>query len=148
MQKIFFVIDPDASDNERMARILTKAVEGADVIRVGNAEAAIAEMEARRLVPSLIFCTLDLPGMSGLEFLAELRQHRWLERVQVAIVSDDAPDRQVLASYRLGACAFLTRPIQPHEVREAVRDFGVPAVTTNTGLVAQAEVLRRASHAA
>ncbi|MFN0148247.1 MAG: response regulator [Dehalococcoidia bacterium] len=138
MQKFFLVIDSNEEDGSKTVKQLTAVIPGAEATWAPSAEAALALLESQRLVPSLIFAALELPGMTGLELLGEIRTRRWLERAPVAILSELASDRQVIASYRLGACAFLAKPVRPHELREAVRDFGVPAVRLSTGGVVEA----------
>jgi DNA-binding response OmpR family regulator len=138
MQKIFVVIDPVEADGALTIRNLTVAVPGSQSSWAASGEAALELMEERRLAPSLVFCAFELPGMSGLELLGEMRKRRWLDRVPVAIISEPVSDRQVVASYRLGACAFLTRPVRPFELREAVRDFGIPAATLQAGAIVDA----------
>jgi DNA-binding NarL/FixJ family response regulator len=65
--------------------------------------------------------------MNGIEFLGKVRQRRWLERVPVTLLSEPVDDRIVITCYRLGAAAFLTKPARQYELREAVRDFAIPA---------------------
>jgi DNA-binding response OmpR family regulator len=148
MQKIFVVIDPVEADGAQTIRNLTVAVPGSQALYAASAEAALELLEERRLAPSIIFSAFELPGMSGLELLGEMRERRWLDRVPVAIISEPVSDRQVVASYRLGACAFLTRPVRPLELREAVRDFGIPATTLQAGAIVDASRPARVMSAA
>ena len=134
MYRLFLVIDPDPATRVQLPRQLTMLYPGADVLVATSAEDAFQQLEASHAAPSLIFSEVDLPGMSGLEFLATLRQERGLERTPVAMLAERSSDRQVVACYRLGACAFLAKPVRPFELREAVRDFAVAA----TRMVAQA----------
>jgi DNA-binding NtrC family response regulator len=136
MQKFFLIIDPDQSLGEPpVVQQALAGIRGAEVVLVSNAEAAMDLLEERRVVPSLVFCTLELPGMSGLDFLGEVRRRRWLERTPVAIMSKSATDRQVVQAYRLGASTFLAKPLRPFEVRDAIREFGSAAVPMRSGTV-------------
>ena len=148
MQKLFLVIDSNEGEGAKTVKQLTTLIAGSEATWAPSAEAGLAYLEGRRLVPSMIFSALELPGMTGLEFLGEIRLRRWLERAPVAILSDLASDRQIIASYRLGACAFLAKPVRPHELREAVRDFGIPAVQLSTGGVIEPQAPSLAASAA
>jgi len=135
MQKIFVVVDGLAGMREQTVRQLQGASPGAEVIEAASGEAALQLLEERRLAPSMLFTALELPGMTGLELLGEIRHRRWLERVPVAMLSEPVSDRQVVSSYRLGACVFLTQPVRARELQEAVRDFGRAAVQMNAASV-------------
>ena len=148
MHKLFLVIDPNEADGTRTVKQLTTVIPVSEATWVPSAETALALLESQRLVPSLIFSALELPGMTGLELLGEIRLRRWLERAPVAILSELASDRQIIASYRLGACAFLAKPVRPHELREAVRDFGIPAVQLSAGGVVEPQAPSLARSAA
>ena len=134
MQKFFLVIDPEQSlGDPPLVQQAIAAIPGAEVVLVPDAESAIDLLEERRVVPSMVFCNLELAGMSGLDFLGAIRRRRWLERTPVAIMSNAASDRQVVQSYRLGACTFLAKPLRAFEIREAIREFGSAAVPMRSG---------------
>ncbi|MCC6388225.1 MAG: response regulator [Dehalococcoidia bacterium] len=128
MRHTFLVVDSQPSDLENTARQLKLVVPGAEILTAPSAEAALALLEEQRIVPSMIFVDYHLPGMSGIEMLGEVRHRRWLERAPVAMLSQPVADKVVVTSYRLGACAFLSKPARAHELREAVRDFAQAAL--------------------
>ncbi len=147
MYRLFLVIDPDPAARVQFPRQLTTLFPGADVLVATSAEDGIQQLEAAHATPSLIFSELDLPGMSGLELLATLRQQRGFERTPVAVMSERTSDRAVLAAYRLGACAFLAKPVRPFELREVVRDFGHTATRMVAPLASGPDLGPRASAA-
>ena len=123
----FLVIDGDERVLARSVQQVAAAQRGAEVLSASSGEAALELLEARHCEPSLIFVDFNLPDMNAIEFLGAIRQSRWLSHVPVALLSESVEDRNVVSCYRLGACAFLTKPVQGHELREAVRDFARPA---------------------
>lgn len=123
----FLVIDDNGPEAARTTQQLRAIEPAADVLLASCGEAALALLEERRLLPSLIFVDFTLPDMNGLELLGKIRQRRWLERTPIAMLSEPVADKHVVNSYRLGACAFIQKPARPHELRETVRDFAQPA---------------------
>jgi two-component system chemotaxis response regulator CheY len=123
MRWTFLVVDSDAAGVEEARRLLTALGPGAEVLTAASGEAALALLEEQRVLPSLVLVEYELAGMNGIDLLGEVRHRRWLERVPVALVSRAAPDRVLVTAYRLGACAFLAKPLRAHELRETVRDF-------------------------
>jgi CheY-like chemotaxis protein len=127
MRWTFLIVDANDRDATVTTQHLQRVMPGAEILRATTGEAAIALLEEARLVPSMIFLDFALPSMNGIEFLGNVRQRRWLERVPVTLLSEPVDDRLVVTCYRLGAAAFLTKPVRVHELREAVRDFATPA---------------------
>lgn len=60
----------------------------------------------------VIVLDLGLPGMSGLEVLANLKQDFLLSAVPVVVLSGGAEPEELMQVYRLGACAFMKKPDQ------------------------------------
>lgn len=123
----FLVVDDDEAARVCSASQLQRLQPSAEVLTVASGDAALALLEEQRLVPSLIFLDFAMAGAGGLAFLSELRSRRWLEKAPVAMLTDPIDDRHVINCYRLGACAFLTKPVQLYELRETLRDFAEPA---------------------
>lgn len=127
MSYTFLVIDKSANEAARTLQQLTVAQRGAEVLTATSGQGAIALLEERKLAPSLIFLEFNLPDMNGIEFLGKVRQTRWLSQVPVAMLSEAVEDRHIVSCYRLGLCAFLTKPVQAFELRETLRDFSRPS---------------------
>lgn len=131
----FLVVDDNGAEREIISDLLQRAMPGAQVLQANGSDEALGLVEERRLVPSLVFTDLAMPGGGGLELLAGLRRVRWLERTPLAVISDLMSDREVLIAYRLGACAVLTKPARLHELRDVVREFAQPAKLMSAGTI-------------
>lgn len=119
----FLVIDGNEAEAARTVQQLKAIQPAGEVLTATSGEAALALLEERRLIPSLMFVDFGLRDMNGFEFLGKVRQRRWLERAAVAMLSEPVADKFIVNSYRLGACAFLQKPARTHELRETVREF-------------------------
>lgn len=123
----FLIIDHNAEESALTAEQLKRLQPGCDVLTTRSGAAALALLEEQRLVPSLTFLDYSLPDLNGIEFLGSLRHTRWLDGAPVAMLTGPANDRVVVTCYRLGAAAFLTKPVPLHELRETLRAFARPA---------------------
>lgn len=74
-----------------------------------DAEAGL--LAAERLRPDAIFIDMCLPGMSGLEFVARMRNHPGLKSIPCVIVSANASLQEIAAAHADGCDAYLTKPI-------------------------------------
>jgi CheY-like chemotaxis protein len=112
------VIEDDESDALLLVHALDRA--GCSPLPVvGRAEEAVRYLQgagqysARDLypLPALIVLDLSLPGMSGLEFLAWLREQPLLSAIPVIVLSGSAFLQDVTRAYALGAKTFFTKPL-------------------------------------
>jgi signal transduction histidine kinase/ActR/RegA family two-component response regulator len=75
---------------------------------------------AREHRPMLILLDLNLPDMDGEDVLRRLRDDPRTSRIPVVIVSADASQRQVQRLLSTGASAYLTKPIDVHQLLKHV----------------------------
>lgn len=61
--------------------------------------------------PDLILLDLNLPGMGGLEVLAEIRADDALRLIPVVILSTSQAEQDIVQSYNLYANAYVTKPV-------------------------------------
>jgi DNA-binding NarL/FixJ family response regulator len=138
MRFVFLVVDAHEIERDHTAGLLARLVPAAEVLAADSGEAALALLEGRRVVPSLAFLEQSLPGINGLEFMSEIRNRRWLERMPIVMLSNSSSDRLVVSAYRLRACAFLTKSARVFELRECIRDYAQPAVRMASGTLVSA----------
>ncbi|ELY38391.1 response regulator [Natronorubrum tibetense] len=77
-------------------------------------------------VPDLVLLDLNLPRMTGLEFLETIKDDATLARIPVLVLTSSEAVEDVLDSYELSANAYLTKPTDPDEYAamvEAVAEF-------------------------
>jgi two-component system, OmpR family, response regulator len=108
-------------DDEPPMRELARAVldDGYEFGEAADGLECIAD--ARRVPPDLMLIDLMLPGISGLELLAELRADPALAGVPVVVMSAwNHLEREALAA---GAARFFGKPFEPEELRRAVNEL-------------------------
>ncbi len=75
--------------------------------------------------PDLILLDLNMPRMDGREFLAELKGDETLQQIPVVVLTTSEVERDVVASYRLGASGYVTKPVDMDQFIDAIRQVGV-----------------------
>lgn len=107
-------------DHALVRSAIRGALEAPDIEIV--AEAATAEAafdEALRTRPDLILLDVDMPGMSGLQLIRELRPR--LPDTKIVMLSVSGEDRNVLEAMRHGAAGYLTKDLGPEALQRTVR---------------------------
>lgn len=84
---------------------------GFESIACETAESALEKLKAG-LTPALVLLDLNLPGMSGLDFLKHFRD-RYKATIPVIIVSARNSDEDIIAGLGYGADEFVTKPFSP-----------------------------------
>lgn len=75
--------------------------------------------------PDLILLDLNMPRMDGRECLAALKRDPDLTDIPVVVLTTSDVERDVVASYTLGAAGYITKPVDVIQFMAAIRDLGV-----------------------
>jgi DNA-binding response OmpR family regulator len=70
--------------------------------------------------PDLFILDINMPGVSGIDFLEFLRRRTDLKNIPVVMLSTEASDVMVDRAIALGADAYVTKPVALHELEEAM----------------------------
>ena len=73
--------------------------------------------------PSLILLDINLPRLSGLEVLTELKSDRDLLTIPVVVLTTSGAQEDILRSYQLHANAYVTKPVDFDQFIRAVRQI-------------------------
>jgi len=108
---------------------------GHDALAVRTAEAALATLERQR--PDAIILDINLPGMSGLDFL-QLRPVRE-SGLPIVAISGVATESQARECLRLGALDFLGKPVALERLNEVLTFLEPHALTRRAEQARQSE---------
>lgn len=105
-----YVIEDEESISNLIKLYLTK--EEMDAKTFLNAEDALIQLKEGQK-PNLIILDLNLPGMSGFDFLEELQKLFEKELPSVMILSARDTDEDIIKGLGYGADEFVTKPFSP-----------------------------------
>ncbi len=112
-------------DTPSDARLIREALESGTVPmhvhHVPDGETALDYVREAGTRPDLVLLDLHLPGRSGLEVLAELKQDPSLRRLPVVMLTSSAAQQDVASSYDLHANSYVTKPTDPDDFGDVVR---------------------------
>ncbi|MEX2536491.1 MAG: response regulator [Trueperaceae bacterium] len=75
--------------------------------------------------PQLVLLDINLPKLSGLEVLKQVRNSERTRLLPVVMLTTSKQDRDVLDSYMNGANSYVQKPVSFTEFTEAVRQLGI-----------------------
>ncbi len=74
--------------------------------------------------PHLILLDMNMPRMNGRECLAALKQDEDVRDIPVVILTTSTVERDVVASYNLGASGYIAKPMDMQQFSDAIRHLG------------------------
>ncbi len=107
-------------DDPDQAELIAKALAFSDlpsVTVVGTGSEALGSLLPEdglepQLVPSLVLLDLNLPDISGIDVLRQLRQAVWLAAVPVVVLTSHHSDEMVKTCLAAGANAFVIKAVR------------------------------------
>jgi chemotaxis family two-component system response regulator Rcp1 len=73
--------------------------------------------------PDLVLLDLNMPRMSGLEVLEEIKQHPEWKRLPVVMMTSSSHEKDILGAYGRHVNCYVTKPIDFDQFIEAVRSI-------------------------
>ena len=89
---------------------------------LGAGDGLLGVQLARLNLPNIILMDINLPGISGLEALALLREDPKTAHIPVVAVSANAMPRDIEKGRQAGFFAYLTKPIKVQEFMDVLDD--------------------------
>lgn len=109
-------------DNDEHAELVREALTGCSlscsVSRFVDAESGLRTLEwmahrkslRQKSTPDLILLETELPGMSGLEFLEQVRSIESLKAVPIVVLSSSDCPEMIARAYRAGVNSYIVKP--------------------------------------
>jgi len=111
------IVDDEEAARYGMRRALSTF--GYNITEAGTAEAARALIKQQQ--PDLLLLDVNLPGMSGLEFLRELKSENGNGPL-VIIVTAHGSERLAVEAVKTGAYDYLSKPFELEDLRLVVKN--------------------------
>ncbi len=116
--KILYIEDNSA--NVRFLVSIFKRFEGISILTAQTAEQGL--VLARTAQPDLVLMDINLPGMSGVDALAELRDHVDTSRLPVVAISAVANAEEIDRGMKAGFFAYITKPFTVDKILGVVNE--------------------------
>jgi CheY-like chemotaxis protein len=131
MRKPILQVEDSADDARLLQLAFQKAGVTNQIITVQDGEEALCYLNGegacadrnRFPMPGVILLDLKLPGISGFDVLAWIKQQSSLKEILIVVISGHSEISQLNRAYSLGAHSFLTKPINGQDVANLTNAF-------------------------
>jgi len=115
--KILFIED-DLIENMKFKRTVAKLNVKPTILEAKNGEEALAILRLDDELPDILLLDLNMPRMSGIEFLRILKEDEKLKYLPTIILTTSENRVDLLECYRIGIAGYVIKPLK-YEVYES-----------------------------
>lgn len=132
-RQIILLVEDNPNDVELTLRGFEKSKVAHQIVVASDGEEALdylfaAGVHADRdpgAWPEVVLLDLKLPKMSGFELLRSLRSDARTKRLPVVILTSSNEEKDIAASYDLGANSYVRKPVDFSQFADAARQLGL-----------------------
>jgi two-component system chemotaxis response regulator CheY len=117
MAMVMFVDDSETA--LASTRIATQGMP-IEISQFISAIEALANIKNASVKPDLIITDLNMPGMNGLEFLAQLRNIEATKKTPVLMLTTETKDELKQQGKALGLTGWIVKPFNPDQLKMAI----------------------------
>ena len=117
------LIDDDEDDQELFQLALGDVARDVQCKVLTSAKEALHHLETGLGTIDLIFLDLNMPIMTGQQFLAELKERQLLDEIPVIVLSTSSDATIVKQARSLGARKFITKPSNFQELKDILHNI-------------------------
>ncbi|HTV60977.1 MAG TPA: response regulator transcription factor [Verrucomicrobiae bacterium] len=118
MKKTVVVVEDDRGLREQLVQILDTAPDIKCVGAFNSGESALPEVLKRR--PDVVLMDIKLPGMSGIQCVAEIK--KVIPAIQIIMVTIYEDSERIFRALKAGADGYLVKSGPPEQLLNAIRD--------------------------
>jgi CheY-like chemotaxis protein len=126
------LVEDDPRDQELTLTALSEYQLADQIVVVNDGAEALDYLHRRGMYstipsgnPAVVLLDLKMPKLGGLEVLRDIRATPGLQLLPVVIVTSSREEADIRESYKLGANAFVVKPVDFHALLDAMKAIGL-----------------------
>jgi two-component system response regulator len=125
--KVILLIEDNPSDVDLTRRALERSRIANDLVVAEDGEAALEYLRREDLyeLPALALLDLNLPKLSGLEVLRQIRADARTRRLPVVILTSSKEEQDLAAGYDLGVNSYIRKPVDFKQFAHCIEQLGL-----------------------
>jgi CheY-like chemotaxis protein len=125
-KKPILVVEDDRVDAMTVKRSLKELNITNHVEIAGNGEEALAYLRnPQQEKPCIILLDLNMPRMSGMEFLRIIKHDQAFKRIPVVVLTTSRDEQDKIESFDLGVAGYMIKPVDYWQFVEVVKTINL-----------------------
>jgi len=109
------LIEDDMIEVMKLNRAIGSLQLSHNIIEANNGEEALKLLENKDSLPDIILLDLNMPKISGIEFLKILKADDRLKYIPTIILTTSNNQRDLLECYKIGIAGYVLKPLKYEE---------------------------------
>ncbi len=114
-------IEDDNIETMKMKRTVSKLNMNLNITEAKNGEEALNYLRNTDVLPDIILLDLNMPRMSGIEFLGILKADDNLKFLPTIILTTSENRKDLLECYRIGIAGYVIKPLKYNDYENNLR---------------------------
>jgi CheY-like chemotaxis protein len=106
------LIEDDQIEIMKLHRTVSKLQLTHKITEAKNGEAALEYLRSNNVLPDIILLDLNMPRMSGIEFLSILKADENLKYLPIVILTTSENRVDLLQCYKIGIAGYVIKPLK------------------------------------
>ena len=106
------LIEDDTIEVMKFKRTITSLKLNHKLIEANNGEEALNLLNKKEQLPDIILLDLNMPKISGVEFLKILKNDDVLKYIPTIVLTTSNNHKDVLACYNIGIAGYIIKPLK------------------------------------
>jgi two-component system response regulator len=125
--KVILLIEDNPSDVDLTRRALERSRISNELVVAEDGEAALKYLwrEGPCELPAIALLDLNLPKLSGLEVLQQIRSDARTRRLPVVILTSSKEEHDLAAGYDLGVNSYIRKPVDFKQFAHCIEQLGL-----------------------
>ncbi|MCW4470815.1 response regulator [Flavobacterium sp. MFBS3-15] len=115
------LIEDDEIEVMKFNRVLKSFEHSHRVVEADNGEDALVILKEKVIVPDIIVLDLNMPKISGIEFLDILKKNDALKYIPAIILTTSSNHKDLLECYRLGIAGYVLKPLKYEDYVDRIK---------------------------
>ncbi|WP_116141618.1 response regulator [Trinickia diaoshuihuensis] len=124
--KPILVVEDDDVDVMTIRRALKEIHVSNPIERQENGEKAIAYLrDPKNATPCIILLDLNMPVMSGIEFLEVIKSDEYLKRIPVVVLTTSREQEDKVDSFNFSVAGYMAKPVDYRQFVDVMRSIDI-----------------------
>jgi CheY-like chemotaxis protein len=114
-------IEDDNIETMKLQRTVSKMTSQHNITEAKNGEEALNILKSDADLPDVIFLDLNMPRMSGIEFLTILKADEVMRYLPTIILTTSENRADLLECYKIGIAGYILKPLKYADYESKIR---------------------------